>query len=71
MGRKPYKPLTLPNVVLRDMRSAMTKDASLTLRLSAELKAKLEQAAKADGRSASNLAERTLSEALLPKRSKK
>ena len=53
------------------MRSAMTKDARLTLRLSAELKAKLEQAAKADGRSASNLAERILSEALLPKRSKK
>lgn len=49
----------------------MTKDASLTLRLSAELKEKLGQVAKAEERSVSYVAERILREALLPKRSRK
>lgn len=40
----------------------MPKDASLTIRIPADLKAELEAAAQKDGRSTSNLAERILND---------
>lgn len=49
----------------------MTKDASLTIRLPADLKAELERLAKKDERSASSYAERLIREGIAKAKARK